>query len=357
MAEDFGDKTELPSDRRRQEVRERGNIAKSVDLNTAASVLAATAVLQFLGGSVSTSLADLMHISLAEPAWTHIDTGLLFKTFSRILELLGSSVLPFLATLVLSAVAVNLAQVGFVFTTEPLFPNFGRLNPLEGVKRVLSLSGVVKLLGSLLKLVILVSIVGGFIASHLPSLVRTVDLEAAAFSRQLGSELIVMSFQVALALMILAVLDYGYMWWKFEQDIKMTKEEVREEMKTMEGDPHIRQRRREAHRKLSESRQVSQVKTADVVVTNPTEIAVAIKYDAQKMAAPIVVAKGAELLADRIRRIAIENGIPIIEKKPLARALYHDVKVGQAVPIEFYEAIAEILAYVYRLSGKAGKFR
>ena len=166
-----------------------------------------------------------------------------------------------------------------------------------------------------------------------------------------------MSFRVALALMVLALLDYGYMWWKFQQDIMMTKEEVREEMKTMEGDPHIRQRRREAHRKLADARQVSQAKTADVVITNPTELAVAIKYDSAKMGAPVIVAKGGDLLAERIRRIAIENGIPIIEKKPLARALYFDVKVGQAVPAEFYEAIAEILAYVYRLSGKAKQYR
>lgn len=357
MAEDFGDKTELPTDRRRQEVRERGNFAKSVDLNTAVSVLAASAALQFLGGNIAQSLADLLRTSLAQPAWTEIDKGLLSRTFSGILERLASGVLPLLATMVVASIAINLAQVGFNFTTEPLQPNFARMNPLEGFKRIFSMSGIVKLGESLLKLVILVSIVGGFVASHLPNFLRTTDMETAAFCRQLGSELTLMSFQVALALMVLALLDYGFMWWKFEQDIMMTKEEVREEMKTMEGDPHIRQRRREAHRKLADARQAGQAKTADVVITNPTEIAVAIKYDAEKMGAPIVVAKGGDLLADRIRRIAIENGIPIIEKKPLARALFFDVKVGQAIPAEFYEAVAEILAYVYRLSGKVGKYK
>ena len=357
MADEFGDKTELPTDRRRQEVRERGNIARSVDLNTASSVLAAAAALQFLGGNVAQSLADILRGSLTEPAWMHLDTGMLTRNFTGILLRLASGVLPLLATLVVCSVAVNLAQVGFLFTTEPLQPNFARLNPLEGMKRIFSMGGLVKLGESLLKLVILICVVGGYVSSHLPSLLRSSDMETAVFCRQLGSELTSMSFRVALALMVLALLDYGYMWWKFQQDIMMTKEEVREEMKTMEGDPHIRQRRREAHRKLADARQVSQAKTADVVITNPTELAVAIKYDSAKMGAPVIVAKGGDLLAERIRRIAIENGIPIIEKKPLARALYFDVKVGQAVPAEFYEAIAEILAYVYRLSGKAKQYR
>lgn len=353
MADDFGEKTELPTDRRRQEVRERGNFARSVDLNTAVSVLAAAAVLQFFGGDVSSTLADVLRNSLSQPAWTEISTPSLLRHFSGLLETLGAGVLPLLLTLMLASVLVNIAQVGFNFSTEPLMPNFSRINPWQGLQRILSLSGVVKLANSIFKLTTLIAIVAGFVMSHLPSFLRAMDLETAQFCRLVGSELISVSFLVALALVLLAGIDYGFTWWKFEQDLKMTKEEVREEMRMMEGDPHIRQRRKEAHRKLADARQVSQTKSADVVITNPTELAIAVRYDSEKMAAPIVVAKGGDLLAERIRRIAMENGIPIIEKKPLARALYFEVEVGHPIPTELYEAVAEILAYVYRLSGKS----
>jgi flagellar biosynthetic protein FlhB len=215
---------------------------------------------------------------------------------------------------------------------------------------LLSLQSTVRLAGSLFKLVVCCAIVVGFVTGRLPDFLRTLDAETATFCRQTGSWLVALSFQLALGLVVLAGLDYGFQLWKFEQDIKMTKQEVRDELRHMEGDPHIRHRRREAHRKLVSARHVQQAKNADVVITNPTEIAVAIKYDATKMEAPVVLAKGKGPLAARIRRVAIENGIPIVEKKPLAQALYRAVKVGHAIPVELYEGVAEILAYVYRLT-------
>lgn len=352
MADEHGDKTELPSDRRRSEVRERGNVAKSVDLNTAASILAAASALHFLGGDAVLSLIELLRRFLSGPAWTQIDSKMLFAEFLQIGELVLKGVGPFLALMFVASIAVNLAQVGFLLSTEALQPNFSRINPLEGFKRIFSMQGIVKLAASLLKLTVLTAIAVGFIAAQLPAFLRGTDLETVQICRQIGESLITLSFRLALALALLAILDYGFQLWKFEQDLMMTKEEVREEMRHMEGDPHIRHRRKEAHRKLTDAREISAVKKADVVVTNPTEIAVALKYDATKMAAPIVVAKGADAHAAHIRRAAAESGIPIVEKKPLARALYRDVKIGQPVPVDLYEAVAEILAYVYRLSQK-----
>jgi len=194
-----------------------------------------------------------------------------------------------------------------------------------------------------------------FVKGRTPEFLHAIDLDILGFCRQLGNWLVALAFQLSLGLFVLAAFDYGFQLWKFEQDIKMTKQEVRDEMRHMEGDPHIRQKRREAHRKLANARQVQQAKNADVVITNPTEIAVAIKYDATKMEAPIVLAKGKDLLAARIRKVAAENGIPIVEKKPLAQALYRLVKVGQPIPVELYAGVAEILAYVYRLSKGARK--
>jgi len=347
---DSGDKTEQPTERRREEVRERGNVARSVDLSVAASVLAAAAVLYFFGGDLALVLVDILKKSLSAEAWTSIDAPLLAAQAWGLAGSLAAALLPIAAVVVASAIAVNAVQVGFVVTTESLSPHFERVNPLAGARRLLSLQSTVRLAGSLLKLVVACAIVAGFVAARLPEFVHSIELDTAAFCRQIGSWLVSLAFQLALGLVVLALLDYGFQLWKFEQDIKMTKQEVRDELRHMEGDPQIRQRRREAHRKLVNARQVQQTKNADVVVTNPTEIAVAIKYDAPKMEAPVVLAKGKGALAERIRRVAIENGIPIVEKKPLAQALYRMVKVGQAIPVELYAGVAEILAYVYRLA-------
>jgi len=354
MAEDSdsGDKTELPTDRRREEIRERGNVAKSTDLNVAVSVLAAASVLYFFGGDLATSLVDVLRKSLSAPAWTEIDRIGVTTHIWDLARAVAGAVLSGMALVVVAAVAVNAAQVGFVITTQPLSPDFGRINPLSGMKRLMSLQSTVRLAGSLLKLVVACAIVFGFVSGRLPGFLQSLDLETAAYCRQLGGWLVALAWQMALGLVVLAVLEYGFQLWKFEQDIKMTKQEVRDEMRHMEGDPHIRQRRREAHRKLTSARQVLQAKNADVIITNPTEIAIAVRYDPEKMEAPIVLAKGKDQLAARIRRVAIENGIPIVEKKPLAQALYRMVKVGQAIPVELYEGVAEILAYVYRLSKK-----
>lgn len=357
MAEDNeqGEKSEQPTDRRRQEIRERGNVPRSADLNAAAGVLAATGALYFLGTDLASGLTDLLRQSLSTAPWAELESRGTTLHLWKLTGLAASAALPFLGLLFLAAVAINLVQVGFMLTTEPLQPNWSRLNPIEGFKRILSLKGGIKLIGSLLKLLVLCAIVFGFVMARMPGILGSVDLSVSVLCRQVGSALIAISFQLSIGLVVLALADYGYQLWNFEQDIRMTKQEVREEMRHMEGDPHIRQRRREAHRKLSKARQVQQAKNADVIITNPTEIAIAIKYDPKKMEAPVVLAKGKGTLAAQIRQIAAQHGIPIVEKKPLAQALYRDVKVGHPIPVELYEAVAEILAYVYRIAGKKRK--
>lgn len=352
MADDLesGDKTEQPTDRRRQEVRERGNVVRSADLTSAASVLAAAAVMNFLGEDLVTGLARMLKECLSVPAWSTIELSPLTLHLWKLAQGTAMVLVPILMVLFLAAIGINVAQVGFMITTEPLGPNFGKLNPIAGFQRVVSLQATVKLVSSLLKLTVLIAIVVGFVMGQLPRFIGASDLSTSALFRQIGSWLVSMGFQLSIGLIVLAILDYGFQFWKFEQDIRMTKQEIRDEMRHMEGDPHIRARRREAHRKLTNARQVQKAKEADVVITNPTHIAVAIKYDAKKMDAPLVIAKGKDLLAQRIREVAAEHGIPIVEKKPLARALYATVKVGHPIPVDMYEAVAEILAYVYRLS-------
>ncbi len=353
MADEFGDKTEQPTERKRTETREKGNVARSQDLNTAGLLLAASASMQFLGPGVVDSFVTLMIKFLTPREWSSLDAAAVGQLFWEAAAVLVSGILPFMLAMAAAALALNLVQVGFFATTEPLVPKFSRLNPLEGVKLIFAIAGLVKLAVSVGKIAVVAVIAIWFTWVQMGQLLQTVDDETVVFFGELGASMVTLAFQLAAALVILAMFDYGFQLWKFNKDIMMTKQEVRDEMKNMEGDPLIRQRRREAHRKLATAQELRQVQEADVVVTNPTELAVAIKYDAQTMDAPILVAKGAGELAARIRQIAAEHRVPIVEKKPLAQALYKHIRPGQAIPVELYEAVAEILAYVYRLSNKA----
>lgn len=351
-SEDTGDKTEQPTDRRRQQMRERGNVVRSVDLGVAAATLATTAGLAWLGPDFIDNLATLLKQQLSQPADHTID---LIGISRRIAGLTLSAIVimtGWFLMQVLTAIAINLAQVGFNASWEPVTPQWSRINPISGLSRLFSMQAVVRLAGSILKLVVLGLLTYGAIGSHLESALGETDIGVSRSAARLGGALIGLATSFSIALVVLAAFDYGFQYWKFEQDLLMTKQEVRDEYKEMEGDPLIRQQRREAHRKLAQSKQMNAVKTADALVTNPTQIAVAIKYDEKQMAAPVVVAKGMNDIAARMRQIAAEHQVPIIERKPLARALYRDVKVGRPVPEELYGAVAEILAYVYRLSGK-----
>lgn len=353
MANDeHGEKTEEPTERRRREAREKGNVARSTDLSAAIMMLTAAGALYFFGGTVVRSLMEVLHRFLSEPHWLDLQPRPLVELTRRLTEFLGNRLLPFMLLLTIAAIASNVLQFGFLMTAQALTPQWGRLNPIEGAKRILSIRSLVKLGVSLGKLVILVAIAGGWIAWQIPYFLSFTQAEPGVFAREVGESLITLALWLSLALILLALLDFAFQKWKYEEDLKMSKQEVREEMKQMQGDPQTRQRRKDAHEKLAQARELQQVQDADVVITNPTEIAVALKYDPETMPAPQVVAKGMGEIADRIRRIAVENGIPIIERKPLARALYRDVKTGQTIPVEMYDVFVEIMAYVYRLSGK-----
>lgn len=356
MADDQqGDKTEEPTQKRRQDARRKGNVARSMDLTAAALMTAAASVMFFMGGGIFQSCMELLSHQLAGPSFLTISNGLAIQQFWGIAQWGAWTVLPLMVTMMLVAILINVSQVGFLAATESLQPKFNRLNPIEGAKRILSLTGLVKLAVNIGKIVVLVSVAGYFIYSELPSLIQMAGSEPPIVVARIGRAIVELAFLLALALICLALLDFAYQRWKYEQDLKMTKQEVRDEMKNMEGDPHIRQRRKEAHRKLAQARELQQVPDADVVVTNPTHIAVALKYDPEKMPAPTVVAKGMGEIAGRIRQIAAQHGVPILERKELARALYRDVKVGQVIPVDLYEVFVEIMAYVYRLTGRAPK--
>ena len=260
--------------------------------------------------------------------------------------------LPILGLMMLGGVLSSVLQVGFLWVPDRIAPDFSRLSPLAGLQRIFSLTGTMRLGFGLFKVLVVSVVAVAVLWRRWDEVLRASALDVP----QLGQFLIDISLNtvlwVGLALVILAILDYALQRWKYEQDLRMTHQEVREEMKNLQGDPQIVARRRAIQRQMVLNRISSSVPKADVIVTNPTELAVAIQYEPDEMAAPVVVAKGAGVLAQRIRRLALENNIPIVERKPLAQLLYKEVDIGRPVPTESYAAVAEVLAYVYQLKGK-----
>lgn len=265
---------------------------------------------------------------------------------------LAVATLPLLCIILAAGVLINLVQVGFLFLPQKLMPDLQRISPLEGFRRIFSLTGLVRLLFGLFKIVIVASVALICLRAQAGTLLNLVGLEVGPICRFLAEISLWTCLKAGAALFVLALLDYAYQFWKREQDLRMTPQEVREEMKRLQGDPQVIARRRVVQRQLALHRLSSDVRKADVVVTNPTELAVAVQYDAAKMAAPVVIAKGAGTLAERIRQIAAEHGIPIVERKPLAQALYREVDVGKPIPGKLYAAVAELLAYVYQMQGR-----
>jgi flagellar biosynthetic protein FlhB len=251
MAEfEAGDRTEQPTPRRRAELRSRGQIARSGDLTSAALVLAAATVMNFFGRDLTVTLAGILRKGLSAPAWTEIDTPALAAQLQSLARMAGEALFPVLALVALSAIAVNLAQVGFLLTTETLTLNFSRLDPMAGWQRVFSWSGAATLTASVLKLATVAAILAGFFIGQMPQLLSAGRLDPGSLGRQTGSWLVSLGFQLAIGLVVLAVVDYGYQLWKYERDNRMTKQELRDELRQTEGDPQVRQRRRDAHRRI-----------------------------------------------------------------------------------------------------------
>ncbi|QDU79131.1 Flagellar biosynthetic protein FlhB [Polystyrenella longa] len=353
-SDDSGDKTEDPTERKRSQAREQGNVAKSADLNAAALMLMTAVVIYWYAIPLCEFTMDLMRASLSTGVSSDSDPIVLLERLPQTVEAVAAEVLPILLMMFSTAIAINLLQIGFLFSPEALQPKMSRLNPLEGVKRIVSVRALAKLATSIGKLLVLIGIASYVIWGAIPEFgaLSLFGVESTQVLTTVKDETAMLAFKLSMALLVIAGLDYAFQKWKHEEDLKMSKQEVREEMKQMEGDPHIRARRREIHRRLASAQEMSRVPEADVVITNPTHVSVALKYDPETMPAPVVVAKGMGEIALRIREIAAQHKIPIIERPPLARSLYKSVKAGHPIPADMYEVFVEIMAYVYRLTGK-----
>ena len=345
------DRTEKPTAKKLGKAREKGQVPKSPEVSSAFIILSAATVLLAAGPWMLGFLMELMR-SVFQNLGTLDLRGDSARTF--LMELFVRFLIvmtPIFVSIVVVGVAANLVQVGFLFTLEPLSPKFSKFNPIAGMKKFVSLRSLTELTKSMVKILYIGGISWLVIRGELEALPSLIDMSVAQILAFIGVISLKVMFYVAMAMMVLAAIDFTYQRWQHNKDLMMTKQEVKDEYKQMEGDPKVKSRIRQVQREMAARRMMAAVPNADVVITNPTHLAVAIKYNAKEMFAPQVVAKGAGLVAEKIKAIAMENNVPVVENKPLARTLFKSTEVDDFVPADLYRAVAEVLAYVYRLKG------
>ena len=350
------ERTEDPTPRRREEARDDGRIPRSQELTVAVSLLASAAVMSAMTPFAGRKMIEIMGGGLSSIGSIQLDPA------STTLLLREIAFRGFVATLGLvvaisgASFAMAALQARGTFSAKPLMPKWERIDPATNAKNLVGLRPIVELLKSLGKLLIVGIAVWVSLRSAVP------DAMALAQSSQIGMLFIIKKYAVRMlataggAYLALAAADYIYQWWQYEQSLKMTKDEVKQEMKQQDGDPHIKQRRRSIARSYARRQMMKDVPKADVVIVNPTHIAIAIKYDPTVAPAPIVLALGQRLVAEKIKAIALESGVPIVQNIPLARALVKTAKVGTLIPYDLYMAVAEVLAFVFRTRGTRGSW-
>lgn len=345
------EKTEKATPKKRKDVREKGQVFKSVELSSAVLLLVLFAILRllipFMGNQFK--IVFIKFLDIAQPIDAIFSIRGIQSLGLDLLINLALLALPLVLIALVIGLAINLWQVGFMFSMNSLVPKFDRINPIEGFKKMFSLRTLAELVKSTAKVIIIGIIAYGeynLMIRSLPMLFDFTPGQSAAF---IGNSVFNMSMNIGFGMLALSILDYVYQWWEYEKSLRMSKQEVKDEYKQMEGDPQIRTRIKEKQREFGLRRMMQEVPNADVVITNPTHYAVALKYDLSLNDAPLVIAKGKDKVALRMKDVASENKISIVERPPLARALYDSVKIGQSIPSNLFHAVAEVLAFVYSI--------
>ena len=342
-----GEKTEEPTAKKRADARKKGQVGRSQELNTAFVLLVGFFTLKLLWDSIYLSIASYTTYVFTNLNQS-VDTENIIHIFIGIIVVLAKTAFPIMFAIMLIGLAINFFQVGLNFNTESIEFKLDKLNPINGFGRIFSKRSLVELAKSFFKILVIGFFLYRFIHEQILAMPQFMFFDLTTSLALVAEIIFQMAFIVIGVIMIMALMDYGYQKWQTTQDLKMTKQEVKDEMKQSEGDPQIKGKIRQKQRELAKKRMMKEVPKADVIVTNPTHYAIALSYQ-QGMSAPLVVAKGQDLVAQRIKEIAREARVPIIENKPLARAIYAAVQIGDAIPQELYQAVAEVLAYVYRL--------
>lgn len=353
-----GEKTEPATAKKLKDAREEGQVAKSKELSAAVDLIALFLVLKGFISFIGRNLLDTFSVIYNKMPDIVNDSvgGMSIFSATSVINNVMLIILKILAPVFLIGVAccllINIFQVGFKVTTKPMKPKGSKMNPISGFKRIFSKDSLFELVKSIAKIALIIYVAYISIKDHQNELFLLYDIPFMQVILLIGNIIIDTGLRIALVYLVVGIVDWLYQKHKFKEDMKMTKQEVKDEYKNTEGNPEIKGRQRSKMREVSQRRMMQNLPTADVVITNPTHLSVAIKYDAEQNSAPIVIAKGEDYLAMKIREIAKENHIEIVENKPLARMLYANVDIGAEVPPELYQAVAEVLAFVYSLKNK-----
>lgn len=347
-----GEKTEKATPKKKKDTRQKGQVAKSQDVTTAISLLALFGFLLAGASFMGNHLLHLFQHSLEHYLVMSVTEAnlkvVVLEVMGQLIFILG----PIMAVALLAGVTSNYLQVGFLFTLEPIKPKLEKLDPIKGLKRIFAVRAIVELFKSILKITFVGAAAFFVLWLNIEEVLKLPFKSVGEALTSVGSLTLQMGAAASISLLFIALIDYLYQRYDFEKSIRMSKQDIKDEYKNMEGDPLIKSKIKQRQREMAMSRMMQEVPQADVVITNPTHYAIALKYDEKKADAPIVVAKGVDYLAQKIKYIAGENEVELVENRPLARALYDQADIGQPIPEEFFKAVAEILAYVYRLKNK-----
>lgn len=346
-----GNKSEKATPKKRRDQRKKGNVFLSNDAVAVATLLAAYFTLRLTMASAVGHIEDFFRLCMqtAQDLSTTPFAGNISTVFREGAFTVFAALGPTMLAVILMSISATFAQTKMLVSGESIKPKFNKLNPLEGFKKLFSMRSVVDALKGIIKITVLLVIIYNFISGCLGAFVNYMHTDIAMASADMMNRLASMILQIIIAFVAVAAADFYYQWWDYERQMKMTKQEVKEEYKQTEGDPQIKGKIREQQRKMSQSRMMQQVPEADVVIRNPTHVAVALRYKPEQDEAPVVLAKGLDELALRIVRVAEDNNIPTVENVPLARAIYSDTELNQMIPPTLYSAVADVLVYLYRL--------
>ena len=350
--DDKDDKTEEPTGKRLGDARRKGQVAMSQELSMSFVILAAILTLQATGGWIVNGLLACLRKGLTVEVHESNGVDWITGEIYEFVSLIVPTLIPLMLALVTFALLIGIGQTGPLLSWEKLTPKFEKLNPVKGLGNLVSLRNLVKSGLSVLKLSLLLTVLYSVLHAELPILLNLPELDFAEAAAEVGRIVFQILWWIAVPLFAISILDLIYQRWQHKKDLRMSKQEVKDENKQTEGDPEVKARIKRVQRELAQRRMMEEVPKADVVVTNPTHFAVALKYERSKMNAPTVVAKGSDRIALRIREIAKEQRVPIVEDPPLARALWRGVRLGDEIPARFYQAVASVLAHVMRMKGK-----
>jgi flagellar biosynthetic protein FlhB len=343
------EKTEDPTERRLTEARNKGDVLKSMEIPSAAVLIAGLMGLYMMRGYMYTNLLDIMRFYFSQLHTMSVVPANMLHITMDCMYFFALLLLPLMGLIFITAALANYAQVGVIFTTEKLMPKYEKIDPIKGIARMFSMQTLNNTLKSIAKITVITWAAYTVIKAHLNELLPLMQQEPISIFVFYCKISFLIFLKAAIVIALLAVIDWVFQRWEFMKKMRMTKQEMKEEAKSTEGDPHVKGRIRSIQMEMARKRMMADVPDADVIITNPTRLAIAIKYDSASMVAPIVVAKGAGVIAHKIKEIGRDNNVPLVEDKPLARAIYAAVEIGDPIPAELFQAVAEILAHVYGL--------